>query len=67
MLHPEYPPFKDVVAKSGYSSNTAHMNFTGDGYQINWDNLEASISKSKAFLISNPHNPTGTVFSKEDI
>ena len=67
MLHPEYPPFKEVVAKAGYNSNTAHMNFVGDGYKINWTDLEINLAKSKAFLVSNPHNPTGTVFSREEL
>ena len=67
MLHPEYPPFREVVDKSGYCSNTAHMNFVGDGYKIDWHNLESNIAKSRAFLVSNPHNPTGTVFSREEI
>lgn len=36
-------------------------------YQINWDLVASKInSKTKMIIVNTPHNPTGTVFSKND-
>ena len=37
-------------------------------YSIPWDKVKAAITpKTKAILVNTPHNPTGRVFTKEDI
>lgn len=37
-------------------------------YTINWDEVEKKISpKTKAIILNSPHNPTGTVITREDI
>lgn len=37
-------------------------------YSIPWEKVRAAItSKTKAILVNTPHNPTGRVFTKEDI
>ncbi len=37
-------------------------------YRINWELLKNSISaKTKMIILNSPHNPTGSVLSKEDI
>lgn len=39
-----------------------------NNYQVNWQELAQLItSKTKAIIINNPHNPTGTIFTKEDL
>jgi methionine aminotransferase len=37
-------------------------------YQIDWDDVQRSISsKTRLMILNSPHNPTGAVFSGEDI
>jgi len=37
-------------------------------YTINWEEVKQKItSKTRAIIINSPHNPTGTVLSKEDL
>jgi methionine aminotransferase len=37
-------------------------------YAIDWDEVEKKISpKTKAIILNSPHNPTGTVITREDI
>ncbi|MCH8748647.1 pyridoxal phosphate-dependent aminotransferase [Patescibacteria group bacterium] len=38
-----------------------------DGFSINWDELGAALKISKAFVLANPANPTGTLLSSEDL
>lgn len=37
------------------------------GYAINWQDFELKIKSAKMVLLCNPHNPTGTVWSEEDL
>lgn len=36
-------------------------------YEIDWDDFKKQIRKSKMFLLCNPHNPVGIVFSHSDL
>ena len=39
-----------------------------DGYRIDFEDLERQLSSdTKAFLLCNPHNPTGNCWSREDL
>lgn len=38
-----------------------------DEWSIPWDKLEKSLSSSEIFYFNSPHNPTGKVFSVDDI
>ena len=39
-----------------------------DGYRIDFEDLERQLSNdTKAFLLCNPHNPTGNCWSREDL
>jgi len=45
-----------------------HLELEFPTYQINWKQVENAISdKTRMILINNPHNPTGSVLSAEDI
>ena len=40
-----------------------------DGYGLDWDALDAALARqdSKVMLLTNPHNPTGKVFSGDEL
>ncbi|MFK8044376.1 MAG: methionine aminotransferase [Crocinitomicaceae bacterium] len=45
-----------------------HLELEFPTYHINWKQVEDSISdKTRMIVINNPHNPTGSVLSEEDI
>ncbi len=44
------------------------INLRFPGYSIDWKEVRARLSdRTKAIIINSPHNPTGSVLSKEDI
>jgi len=36
-------------------------------YEIDWDLFEARVKKAGIFLLCNPHNPLGIIFSRKDL
>ncbi|HJP41674.1 MAG TPA: MalY/PatB family protein [Dehalococcoidia bacterium] len=38
-----------------------------DGFRVDWDAMEEAASNSRIFLLCNPHNPTGRVFTREEL
>ena len=36
-------------------------------YEINWEAFEKQISKVRLFLLCNPHNPVGLIYSRSDL
>ncbi len=36
-------------------------------YEINWDVFKKQVKKAGMFLLCNPHNPLGIIFSREDL
>ncbi len=45
-----------------------YPDYKSDGYRIDWDEVRKKISaKTKVIMLNSPHNPTGSVLSKDDI
>lgn len=69
IMNPVYYPFDmTVVATSRHIVYCPLINL-GDRYEINYDEFRrlASSSKNTALIFSNPHNPIGKVWSKEEL
>ena len=67
-----------IIFEPAYDSYIPNIVFNGGivvpielefpDYTIPWDKVKAAITpKTKAILVNTPHNPTGRVFTKEDI
>ena len=67
-----------IIFEPAYDSYIPNIVFNGGivvpielefpDYSIPWDKVKAAITpKTKAILVNTPHNPTGRVFTKEDI
>lgn len=67
-----------IIFEPAYDSYIPNIIFNGGivvpielefpDYTIPWDKVKAAITpKTKAILVNTPHNPTGRVFTKEDI
>ncbi|ANU27243.1 MalY/PatB family protein [Planococcus versutus] len=67
---PVYPPFTSVIEGNGRKvvNNALHVDEEGY-YSIDFEDFEAKAKDDHTtmFILCNPHNPTGRVFSKEEL
>jgi len=62
---PVYPPFFTVARAVGCEVVEAPL---GDGWRLDLDRLEAAFAAGAgAYLLCHPHNPTGTVHTREEL
>ena len=65
---PVYPPFLSLPGMAGRRLVRVPLAAAGRSWGIDWDALDAAVSpRSKIFWLCHPHNPTGTVFSRNDL
>ena len=65
---PAYPPFWPFIREYGLEVVEAPLARRGARYELDLARLEAAFaSGAHAFLLCNPHNPTGRVFSRDDL
>ncbi len=65
---PVYPPFFIFTRLIGRSVVEVPLLETGDGSRLDLDGLERAFAAGAgAYLLSNPHNPTGTPFAGEQL
>ena len=66
---PVYPPFHALVKDHGRTLVYNSLVLTEGRYEIDWEDLEAKLAspKCKIMFICNPQNPTGRVFTKEEL
>ncbi len=72
---PVYMPFNDIQKHQGVIRQEAKLDYAAQDnilrYQINWDSFENAFhrggSQTKMFLLCNPHNPTGQIYSAQEL
>ena len=72
---PVYMPFNDIQKSLGFIRQEAPLVRHSQGsrlhYEIDWQGFEKAFnfggSKTKMFLLCNPHNPSGQVYSREEL
>jgi len=66
---PAYHPFFQVAENSNLTQVAIPLAHDPDGsYYFNEDEFRSALtSKSKIFMLCNPHNPTGRTFSKHEL
>ena len=62
---PVYPPFLNLPKNSGRTLVCSPLKITNGRFEIDFDNFEQKIEDCKVFIMSNPHNPAGTVWGEE--
>jgi methionine aminotransferase len=63
---PAYDSYAPAIELSG--GKPVFIQLTAPDYHINWDNVMKLInSKTRMIIINSPHNPTGSILSKEDM
>ena len=64
---PVYNPFYSVIEKNGRTIVRNKLIETLDTYKIDFDDLESKIKDAKMFILCNPHNPIGRVWTKDEV
>lgn len=66
---PMYDAFYGTIEKNDRILMPIRLEAADAGYQIDWDSLATVLAeeRTKVFLLTNPHNPTGRVFSKAEL
>src|SRR5499433_3624976 len=66
---PMYPPIRRVPENVRLTSDELELTRRPDGrYEIDFDRFEATIgSRTRIFLLCNPHNPVGRVFTRDEL
>lgn len=64
---PVYHPFMLETHAAGRTLQKVPLQLENNRWVIDFEALEASVTpQTKLFLLCNPHNPAGTVFTKEE-
>lgn len=64
---PVYHPFMLETHAAGRTLQKVPLQLQNNRWVIDFEALEASVTpQTKLFLLCNPHNPAGTVFTKEE-
>jgi cystathionine beta-lyase len=65
---PVYYPFFEVPANSGRVLQNAQVPQSNGRYEIDFDAFECAITeRSRLFLLCNPHNPIGRVYTRPEL
>ncbi|MET0673363.1 MAG: aminotransferase class I/II-fold pyridoxal phosphate-dependent enzyme [Microbacterium pygmaeum] len=68
VMTPVYPPFFDTVEEAGGVVERVPLARTDRGWGIDLSGVEAALrAGARAVLLCNPHNPTGTVHTRESL
>lgn len=66
LFDPAYDSYDPAIRLCG--GVPVHLNLEYPTFGIPWSQLAQAITeKTKAIIINNPHNPTGSILSKEDL
>lgn len=67
VMTPIYPPFLNLPNNTGREVVKSDLKIVNGRFEIDWDDFEAKVKDCKILLLSNPHNPAGRVWCKEEL
>lgn len=62
---PVYPPFLNLPENGRRTLITSPLKIIDGRFAIDFDDFECKLKGCKLFIMSNPHNPAGTIWGKE--
>lgn len=66
IFKPAYDSYQPAIEING--GKPIAVQLEAPNYKVNWDEVASKISsKTKMIIINSPHNPSGTIWSKEDM
>jgi N-succinyldiaminopimelate aminotransferase len=67
LFEPYYDSYAASVAMAGATRRTVSL-VDGERFSVDLDAVRAAITpRTRAILVNSPHNPTGTVFTREEL
>lgn len=67
VLNPVYPPFLHLPQADGRLLSCSPLRRVGERFAIDFDDLDRRAEGCRLMILSNPHNPGGTVWTPEDL
>ena len=69
ILSPDYNCFFSSIRNNGCEVLETILRFNGQRFEVDFEDFEAKCAdeKTTVFLLCNPHNPTGRVWTKEEL
>lgn len=64
---PVYAPFRMMTESNGRCVVNNPLRRTGDGFAIDFDDLDCRLRDARAMILCNPHNPVGRVFTEDEL
>ena len=64
---PVYGPFESSVNKTGRRLLINELVYSNGCYSIDFDDFENKIKEAKLFILCNPHNPVGRVWTADEL
>ncbi len=65
---PVYPPFLSAPANSRRNLKTVALTYTDNRWLYDFDRFEKAITpRARLFMLCNPHNPVGRVFTRAEL
>ncbi|NMH87021.1 methionine aminotransferase [Flavivirga algicola] len=66
IFRPAYDSYEPAITLNG--GKTVSIQLEAPSFSLDWSTVKAKVnSQTKMIIINTPHNPSGTVFSKEDM
>ena len=67
LLTPVYYPFYRAVNLNGREVVESPLKRVGHHYEIDFEDFEEKAKSAKVFILCNPHNPVGRVWTREEL
>jgi cystathionine beta-lyase len=67
VLTPCYNAFFPPIRSNGCVQVDSPLRYEGGLYTVDWEDLEKKAKGAAALLLSNPHNPVGRVWTREEL
>ncbi|RZQ64335.1 pyridoxal phosphate-dependent aminotransferase [Amycolatopsis suaedae] len=68
VIEPYYDSYAAAVAMAGATRRTVSLRETDGRFALDTDALRAAVTpRTRAILVNSPHNPTGTVFTRDEL
>ena len=64
---PAYNCFFSCIENMGCELVPSPLMLVNNRFEINWADVESKAKEADVFLLCNPHNPTGRVWSREEL
>jgi cystathionine beta-lyase len=65
--HPVYYPFESSVGQTGRKLLVNELAYNDGRYSMDFEDFENKIKEAKLFIVCNPHNPVGRVWTENEL